>query len=171
MIKKIILGLAALTFGIMFSIFQPITLKSIGEEKHGKSPPDIRVKSAEIVAEEDNRLTVRYHLRNHVESTPISACGEINYTDYPYAWGCKPVIIPPYAGNIEITYTLASTARSIECSDSVTIFLYVGTNYHFYVHKFAYDKVWHKNPDAESWETYKARGCEPPRSISELQKL
>ncbi|WP_331344513.1 hypothetical protein [Cellvibrio sp. UBA7661] len=171
MAKKILLLTAAALIGVLFSMLQPIALKSIGSESLGKNNPNIRVTHAEIAEETDNSLTIRYSLRNYAEGVQISACGEVNYATYGYAWGCKPVIIPPYAGSIDITYAMASTARPIECSDNVGIHLYIGSGYHFYKHLFAYDKIWHKNPGAESWSTYHSRGCEPPRQTSELQHL
>lgn len=169
--KKIFLLFVALFAGVLFSMLQPAKIKSLGEETFGSDAPDISVSGAEITAETDNSLTIRYYLRNKVEGVPISACGEVNYANDAYAWGCKPVIIPAYEGNIEITYVMASTARSIECSDTVGIFLYLGSGYQFYQHKFAYEKVWHKNPSKESWDAYQTRGCEQPRPVNELQRL
>lgn len=171
MTKKVFLLAVAVLAGFLFSMLQPIKLKSIGEETLGDNSTRIRVTSAEIISEADNSLTIRYQLRDAVDATRISACGEVNYANYGYAWGCKPVVIPAYAAHVDITYVLASTARSIECSDSVGIHLYIGSSYPFYKQLFAYDKIWHKTPGAESWETYRARGCEQPRSISELQHL
>ncbi|WP_049630592.1 hypothetical protein [Cellvibrio sp. pealriver] len=171
MTKKILLLITATLMGVIFSIIQPIKLKSLGSEATESNAPNIEVTRAEIVEETDNSLTIRYSLRNYAEEAQISACGEVNYASYGYAWGCKPVIIPPFAGSIDITYVMASTSRPIECSDSVGIHLYIGSGYHFYKHLFAYDKIWHKNPGADSWSTYHSRGCEPPRPTGELQRL
>jgi hypothetical protein len=169
--KKISLLIVAVIAGALLSILQPIKLKSLGHETLNSEAPNISVTDAEIVEETDNSLTIRYHLRNAVEGVHISACGDVYYANDGYAWGCKPVIIPAYAGTIDITYLLASTARSIECSDSVGIRLYIGSGFSFYRHLFAYEKVWHKNPGTESWTTYNERGCEPPRPLSELLRL
>lgn len=171
MTKKVLLLLAAALAGVIFSMLQPTKLKSLGEDTLGVNHPDINVTDAEIVEETDNSLKVRYYLHNNTGETPISACGEVNYGSDGYAWGCQPIIVPAHTGNIVITYLLASTARSIECSDSIGVFFYVGSGHHFYKHLFSYEKIWHKNPGAESWSTYKERGCEQPRPISELQKL
>lgn len=169
--KKILFLIAAAIAGALFSILLPVKLRSLGDETLGNDTPNISVSDAEIVAETDNSFTIRYYLRNSVEGARISACGDVYYANDGYAWGCKPVIIPAYAGSIDITYLLASTARSIECSDSVGIRLYIGNGFSFYRHLFAYEKVWHKNPGTESWTTYKERGCEPPRPLSELLRL
>lgn len=171
MVKKISWLLAALIAGVIFSTITPAKLESKGEEISGTGKPEIRVTSAEIVDETDNSLRVRYYLRNLVDATEISACGDVNYATDGYSWGCAPVIVPAYAGHVEITYTMARIARSIECSDTVSIFLYLGRSHHFYQHTFAYEKVWHKNPGEESRRTYTARGCEPPRPVSELLHL
>lgn len=171
MAKKIILLIAAAFAGVLLSILQPIKLKSLGDETLNNDAPNISISGAEIVEETDNSFTIRYYLRNSVEGARISACGDVYYANDGYAWGCKPVIIPAYAGSIDITYLLASTARSIECSDSVGIRLYIGSGFSFYRHLFAYEKVWHKNPGTESWTTYRQRGCEPPRPLSELLRL
>jgi hypothetical protein len=171
MAKKIILLFAATLAGVLLSILQPIKLKSLGDETLDSNAPNISVSGAALVEETDSSLTIRYYLRNSAETNRISACGDVYYANDAYAWGCKPVIIPAYAGSIDITYLLASTARSIECSDSVGIRLYVGSGFSFYRHLFSYEKVWHKNPSTESWNTYNERGCEPPRPLSELQRL
>lgn len=169
--KKVLLLITAVLVGVLVSVLQPIKLKSLGDEILGHDIPNISVTSAEVVEETDNSLTIRYHLHNSIQKTVISACGDIYYANDAYAWGCKPVIVPTYAASVEITYLLASTARSIECSDSVGIRFYIGSGYSFYKHIFSYEKVWHKNPGAESWSTFHNRGCELPRPLSELQRL
>lgn len=169
--KKIILLALAGTAGILFSVLQPKKLKSMGEESLGNNNPSISATAAEIMEETDNSLTIRYHLKNGLSDLTISACGDVRYASNGYSWGCKPVLIQPYAGSVDITYLLASTARSIECSDSVGVFFYIGRDYHFYQHMFAYEKIWHKNPSEESWKNYQERGCEEPKSVNELQHL
>ena len=135
-------------------------LNSLGATPPEDSAPDIIVTGAEIVSETDNSLLVRYSLDNNSGDIAVSACGDVEYGNNGYAWGCRPLIIPKNAKSIEITYALAFSARKIECSDSVGIRLYIGSGFSFYTHTFALEKVWHKSPGIMSWFNYRQHGCE-----------
>ena len=135
-------------------------LNSLGDEVSGKDSPKINVISAEIVQETDNSLRIRYHLRNHADDIAVSACGDVSYASNSYPWGCQPLIIPAQALSIDITYLLASSARAIECSDSVSVHFYIGSGFSFYQHRFALEKIWHKEPGPMSWFNYRQSGCQ-----------
>lgn len=135
------------------------SLVSVQQEQLDPAWQQLQVTAAEISAESDNDIVIKFTYQGRTDHTRLSTCGEVTDKEQSGPWGCQPLLLPAADGSINLRFVLASTSRAIECSDKIAISIYGDDGSVFYRHWFALSKVWHKQPDLWSWYLYKRDGC------------
>jgi len=139
------------------------SLVSVDEQRESFALSDVKIVSAVIEAESDNKLFIRYHYQNNNTEKVLYICGNVG--DVPsYSFACRPQLLKQGAGEVVVRYGLAKAAKDRECSSSLFAHVYEGNRQPFYKHTYVLNKVWHKEPSLLSWYEYHTTGC--PSKIS-----
>lgn len=134
-------------------------LVSVQQEILDPAWQPLQVTGAEILAESDNDILVQFTYQGRTNDRRISACGEVTDKEQFGPWGCQPQLLSAGDGVVGIRFALASTSRTHECSDKMSIMLYSDDGSVFYRHWFELPKVWHQQPGLWSWYQFKRDGC------------
>lgn len=105
-----------------------------------------KVVSATVVGNAPDKLYVYIDTVYTGEQGHATTCGNINGKHSSGAWSCSPTQIKERRGFTMLRFGLTSDARSIECSDSITVDMYSRDDGGFYSETFPFKKVWVKNP-------------------------
>jgi len=105
-----------------------------------------KVISATVVGDGPDKLYVYIDTVYTGEQGRATTCGNIDGKYSKGVWSCSPTAIRERRGFTMLRFGLTSSARSIECSDSITVTMYDQNGHTFHRETFPYKKVWVKNP-------------------------